>query len=66
MIEYIDKKELLCMINKRFIKRIDGTIADCAYNHALIDVKREIAYCSIYTPIQPLTELSKEGETNDK
>lgn len=52
MNEYIDKAELLCMINKLFIKRIDGTTANCAYNKALIAVKRTISYCSVYTDVK--------------
>lgn len=52
MAEYIDKKELLCMINKLFIKNVDGTTANCAYNNGIIAVKREIAYCSVYTDVK--------------
>ena len=54
MNEYIDKAELLCMINKLFIKRIDGTTANCAYNKALIAVKMKIAECSVFTDVQPV------------
>ena len=54
MNDYIDRKELLCRINKRFMRNGDGSWADNDYNHALIGAKLDIFHCSVFTDVKPV------------